>query len=70
VLQALHAGRDAIDSLRNLQSGSLILASAATISTYILPGLAAQDIPFPLPAGGGLRPHRPLGAGAADAPHR
>ena len=39
VLQALHAGRDAIDSLRNLQSGSLILASAATISTYILPGL-------------------------------
>jgi DNA-binding transcriptional LysR family regulator len=39
VLQALHAGRDAIDSLRNLQSGTLILASAATISTYILPGL-------------------------------
>ncbi len=39
VLQALHAGRDAIDALRNLQSGSLILASATTVSTYILPGL-------------------------------
>ncbi|HLF79396.1 MAG TPA: LysR family transcriptional regulator [Dehalococcoidia bacterium] len=39
VLQALHAGRDAIDSLRNLQSGSLILASATTVSTYILPGV-------------------------------
>lgn len=39
VLQALHAGRDAIDSLRNLQSGSLIVASAATVSTYILPTL-------------------------------
>ena len=39
VLQALHAGRDAIDSLRNLQSGSLILASATTVSTYLLPGL-------------------------------
>jgi DNA-binding transcriptional LysR family regulator len=39
VLQALNAGRDAIDSLRNLQSGSLILASATTVSTYILPGL-------------------------------
>ena len=39
VLQALNGGRDAIDSLRNLQSGSLILASATTVSTYILPGL-------------------------------
>ena len=39
VLQALAAGRDAIDSLRNLQSGSLILASATTVSTYILPGV-------------------------------
>ena len=39
VLQALNAGRDAIDSLRNLQSGSLILASATTVSTYILPGV-------------------------------
>jgi DNA-binding transcriptional LysR family regulator len=39
VLQALNAGRDAIDSLRNLQSGTLILASATTVSTYILPGL-------------------------------
>ncbi len=39
VLQVLAAGRDAIDSLRNLQSGSLILASATTVSTYILPGL-------------------------------
>lgn len=39
VLQALAAGRDAIESLRNLQSGSLILASATTVSTYILPGV-------------------------------
>jgi len=39
VLQALNAGRDAIESLRNLQSGSLVLASATTVSTYILPGL-------------------------------
>jgi DNA-binding transcriptional LysR family regulator len=39
VLQALNSGRDAIDSLRNLQSGSLILASATTVSAYILPGL-------------------------------
>jgi DNA-binding transcriptional LysR family regulator len=39
VLQALSGGRDAIDSLRNLQSGSLILASATTVSTYILPGV-------------------------------
>jgi DNA-binding transcriptional LysR family regulator len=39
VLQALSAGKDAIDSLRNLQSGSLILASATTVSAYILPGL-------------------------------
>ncbi len=39
VLQALHEGRDAIEALRNLQSGSLILASATTVSTYILPGL-------------------------------
>jgi DNA-binding transcriptional LysR family regulator len=42
VLQALHAGRDAIDSLRNLQSGSLIIASATTVSTYILPGLLKE----------------------------
>jgi DNA-binding transcriptional LysR family regulator len=39
VLQALNAGKDAIDSLRNLQSGSLILASATTVSAYILPGV-------------------------------
>ena len=39
VLQALNAGRDAIDSLRNLHSGSLVLASATTVSTYVLPGL-------------------------------
>ncbi len=39
VLQALNSGRDAIDSLRNLQSGSLILASATTVSAYLLPGL-------------------------------
>jgi DNA-binding transcriptional LysR family regulator len=39
VLQVLHAGREAIDSLRNLQSGTLILAAATTVSTYILPGL-------------------------------
>jgi DNA-binding transcriptional LysR family regulator len=39
VLQALSTGRDAIDSLRNLHSGSLVLASATTVSTYVLPGL-------------------------------
>jgi DNA-binding transcriptional LysR family regulator len=39
VLKALGEGRDAIDALRNLQSGSLILASATTVSTYILPGV-------------------------------
>ena len=39
VLQVLNAGRDAIDSLRNLQSGSLVLASATTVSTFQLPGL-------------------------------
>jgi len=39
VLQVLHSGREAIDSLRNLQSGTLILASATTVSTYVLPGL-------------------------------
>ncbi len=39
VLQTLNTGRDAIDSLRNLHSGSLILASATTVSTYVLPGL-------------------------------
>jgi DNA-binding transcriptional LysR family regulator len=39
VLQALSSGREAIDSLRNLQSGTLVLASAPTISTYVLPGV-------------------------------
>lgn len=39
VLQALNTGRDAIDSLRNLQSGSLVIASATTVSTFILPNL-------------------------------
>ena len=39
VLQALNAGKEAIDSLRNLQSGTLTLASAPTISTYVLPGV-------------------------------
>ena len=51
VLQALHEGRDAIDALRNLQSGSLILASATTVSTYILPGvlkvLRSRDLRIP-----------------------
>jgi DNA-binding transcriptional LysR family regulator len=39
VLQALKEGRDAIDALRNLQSGSLTIACATTVSTYVLPGL-------------------------------
>jgi DNA-binding transcriptional LysR family regulator len=39
VLQAISVGRDAIDSLRKLDSGSLVLASATTVSTYVLPGL-------------------------------
>ena len=39
VLQALEEGRDAIDALRNLQSGTLVLAAATTVSTYILPGV-------------------------------
>jgi DNA-binding transcriptional LysR family regulator len=42
VLQALTAGKDAIESLRNLQSGTLILASATTVSTYILPGVLKE----------------------------
>ena len=42
VLQVLHSGREAIDSLRNLQSGTLILASATTVSTYVLPGLLKE----------------------------
>jgi DNA-binding transcriptional LysR family regulator len=39
VLGSLRTGRDAIEALRNLQSGSLFIASATTVSTYILPGL-------------------------------
>ena len=66
VLQALNAGRDAIDSLRNLQSGSLILASATTVSTYMLPGLL-KTFRARLPAHRSLGAHRPLGAGASDA---
>ena len=42
VLQDLREGRTAIHSLRNLQSGSLLLASAPTVSTYLLPGILKE----------------------------
>jgi DNA-binding transcriptional LysR family regulator len=39
VLRALQDGRDAVLSLRELEAGTLRLAAAPTISTYVLPGL-------------------------------
>jgi DNA-binding transcriptional LysR family regulator len=39
VLKALEEGHDALEELRGLQSGSLRLGSAFTISTYVLPGI-------------------------------
>lgn len=42
VLKALQEGREALDGLRNLESGALRLGSAPTISTYVLPGLLKE----------------------------
>jgi DNA-binding transcriptional LysR family regulator len=42
VLKALNDGCDAIQSLRELQLGTLRLAAAPTISTYVLPGLLTE----------------------------
>ena len=39
VLKALQDGRDAVQALRELETGTLRLAAAPTISTYVLPGL-------------------------------
>lgn len=39
ILQTLREGRDAVDEVRNVQSGSLRLGSAPTISTYVLPSI-------------------------------
>jgi DNA-binding transcriptional LysR family regulator len=39
VLRALQDGRDAVDSLRQLELGTLRLGAAPTISTYVLPEL-------------------------------
>ena len=39
VLKALHDGRDAVQSLRQLELGTLRLGAAPTISTYVLPEL-------------------------------
>jgi DNA-binding transcriptional LysR family regulator len=42
VLKALHDGRDAIQSLRKMELGTLRLGAAPTISTYVLPGLLKE----------------------------
>jgi DNA-binding transcriptional LysR family regulator len=42
VLKALQDGRDAIQSLQELQLGTLRLGAAPTISTYVLPGLLKE----------------------------
>ena len=42
VLQALQDGRDAVHALRQLEAGTLRLAAAPTISTYVLPGLLKE----------------------------
>lgn len=42
VLRALQDGRDAVESLRQLELGTLRLGAAPTISTYLLPELLKQ----------------------------
>jgi DNA-binding transcriptional LysR family regulator len=42
VLQALQDGKDAVQSLRELELGTLRLAAAPTISTYVLPELLKE----------------------------
>lgn len=42
VLKALHDGRDAVQSLRQLELGTLRLGAAPTISTYVLPDLVME----------------------------
>ncbi|MDP9237734.1 MAG: LysR family transcriptional regulator [Chloroflexota bacterium] len=41
-LKALQDGRDALDSMRNLDIGTLKLGSALTVSTYVLPKILKQ----------------------------
>lgn len=43
-LKALQDGRDAIDGLRHLETGSLRLGSAVTVSTYVLPGILKRFV--------------------------
>lgn len=38
-LQAIREGQDSIDSLRNVDRGSLSIGTAPTIGTYVLPGI-------------------------------
>jgi DNA-binding transcriptional LysR family regulator len=42
VLKALQDGRDAVQSLQQLELGTLRLAAAPTIGTYVLPGLLKE----------------------------
>jgi DNA-binding transcriptional LysR family regulator len=42
VLKALQDGRDAIRQVQRLEAGTLRLAAAPTISTYVLPGLLTE----------------------------
>ncbi|MEX2158966.1 MAG: LysR family transcriptional regulator [Dehalococcoidia bacterium] len=42
VIKALHDGRDAVQSLRQLELGTLRLGAAPTISTYVLPELLKE----------------------------
>ncbi|MCI0777337.1 MAG: LysR family transcriptional regulator [Chloroflexi bacterium] len=42
VLKALHDGKDAVQSLRKLELGTLRLGAAPTISTYVLPALLKE----------------------------
>ena len=42
VLKALQDGRDAVQSLRQLELGTLRLGAAPTISTYVLPALVKE----------------------------
>lgn len=43
-LKALQDGRDVIDGLRHLETGSLRLGSAVTVSTYVLPGILKKFV--------------------------
>ncbi|PZC49427.1 MAG: DNA-binding transcriptional regulator, LysR family [Chloroflexi bacterium] len=41
-LQSVAEGRDALSSLRNVDSGSLTIGTAPTVGTYVLPGILQQ----------------------------